>query len=589
VYPQVFGKYVLEAELARGGMARVLLATLRGAEGFQKRLVVKQIRDELSFDQEFVRRFVQEAKTTVQLNHPNIVPVYELGVEQGTYYLTMELVEGVSAVELLRRTGHRREPLTPEEGAYVGAEVCRALDYAHRRMGVVHRDITPRNVMVDEEGQVRIIDFGIAARAVEGAAEAFGTLGHMPPEQMAGAEVTAASDIFALATVLMELWSGAPLYRHPAREEVERRMALPPPRPSSIDPRLAPLDEFVLSCLAPSPADRPDTAEAFGRILRKFLASADTADVAHRLGQRVRAVRQRVAETQDDPPPTRVATASVASYADMPTRTFAVREELASVSMSTRRLASTPPPKDASSPSATASDGAARASEVSHIESDPTSVGSDLATAPPRDVGGSRGSHRRRGVQLATGAAALLAVAISTAVNLRSRASVDGRVASATEPSGVVVEGAVGAREQGAPPVGAAPATPDAALPPHRAAGSAPSAGPSKPAASTHGVGLAKPGPSSTGTTTQPTETATAARARCTLLGTPGTLVDVDGSQRGTVPVENVELAPGSHTIRFSFAPTGESKTEHVVLGAGERITVRADFTSTVPTIHVRR
>jgi hypothetical protein len=73
------------------------------------------------------------------------------------------------------------------------------------------------------------------------------------------------------------------------------------------------------------------------------------------------------------------------------------------------------------------------------------------------------------------------------------------------------------------------------------------------------------------------------------LLGTPGTLVDVDGSQRGTVPVENVELAPGSHTIRFSFAPTGESKTEHVVLGAGERITVRADFTSTVPTIHVRR
>src|SRR5262249_22448616 len=82
LYPQVFGKYVLERELSRGGMARVILATLRGAGGFEKRLVVKQIRDELAFDQQFIRRFVEEAKTTVALSHPNIVPVYELGVEQ---------------------------------------------------------------------------------------------------------------------------------------------------------------------------------------------------------------------------------------------------------------------------------------------------------------------------------------------------------------------------------------------------------------------------------------------------------------------------------------------------------------------------
>src|SRR3954470_24792143 len=105
-------------------MARVVLATLRGAGGFEKRLVVKQIRDELSCDQEFVRRFVEEAKTTVALSHPNIVPVYELGVEQGTYYLALELVEGVSVSELLRHAGGRR--LSPDEGAYVGVEVCRA-------------------------------------------------------------------------------------------------------------------------------------------------------------------------------------------------------------------------------------------------------------------------------------------------------------------------------------------------------------------------------------------------------------------------------------------------------------------------------
>src|SRR5271155_3284250 len=130
MYPQVFGKYVLEGELARGGMARLMLATLRGAGGFEKKLVVKQIRDELASDETFVKRFVDEAKTTVSLSHPNIVPVYELGVEQGTYFLAMELVTGLTVAQLLKEG----PPLTPDEGAYVGVEVCRALDYAHRRM-----------------------------------------------------------------------------------------------------------------------------------------------------------------------------------------------------------------------------------------------------------------------------------------------------------------------------------------------------------------------------------------------------------------------------------------------------------------------
>ena len=101
MFPRPFGKYVLERELSRGGMARVMLATLKGAGGFEKKLVVKQIRDELSHDGEFVRRFVDEAKTTVALSHPNIVPVYELGVETGVYFLAMELVSGVSVAELL--------------------------------------------------------------------------------------------------------------------------------------------------------------------------------------------------------------------------------------------------------------------------------------------------------------------------------------------------------------------------------------------------------------------------------------------------------------------------------------------------------
>ncbi len=148
MYPQVFGKYVLERELARGGMARVLLATLRGADGFEKKLVVKQIRDELACDDEFVSRFVLEAKTTVNLAHPNIVPVYELGVERGPYFLGHGVRRGrqprrapsrvagpASRARARERRRQRKQRdlapgLSPDEVAYVGVEVCRALDYA---------------------------------------------------------------------------------------------------------------------------------------------------------------------------------------------------------------------------------------------------------------------------------------------------------------------------------------------------------------------------------------------------------------------------------------------------------------------------
>src|SRR3954447_17575224 len=190
MFPQIFGKYVLEREIAAGGMARVLLATLRGAGGFEKRLVVKQIRPELASDQSFIGRFVAEAKTAVELSHGNIVPVYELGVEQGTYYIAMEFCEGAALSQLLAQG-----PLSPAEGAYIGVEICRALDYAHRKAGIVHRDVTPRNVMIDSEGMVRLIDFGIARSAdTDGAGQdpLFGSPEHMPPEQLRRGPLTPA-------------------------------------------------------------------------------------------------------------------------------------------------------------------------------------------------------------------------------------------------------------------------------------------------------------------------------------------------------------------------------------------------------------
>src|SRR6185295_12569690 len=125
------------------------------------------------------------------------VPVYELGVEQGTYYIAMELCEGVALSQLLAQG-----PLSPAEGAYIGVEICRALDYAHRRAGIVHRDVTPRNVMIDPEGMVRLIDFGIASAAnfeATGQGPLFGSPGHMPPEQLRPGPLTPAADVFAVA------------------------------------------------------------------------------------------------------------------------------------------------------------------------------------------------------------------------------------------------------------------------------------------------------------------------------------------------------------------------------------------------------
>jgi serine/threonine protein kinase len=323
VYPQIFGKYVLEGELARGGMARLMLATLRGAGGFEKKLVVKQIRDELASDENFIKRFVDEAKTTVSLSHPNIVPVYELGVEQGVYFLAMELVEGVSISELLDGG-----VLTPEQGAYVGVEVCRALDYAHRRMRVIHRDITPRNVMVDEEGQVKLIDFGIAALA-DAKHQVFGSPGHMPPEQMEGKPVGPPADLFALGALLMEAWSKKAPFRRKTDAEIEAALAGPRTKPSEIDPRLLPLDDVMLRTLASDPSERPQDADELGRTLRKFLSGIDTSDIARELGERVRARRVAIREKKEAAPSSKKAGLErPPSRGEMVTRTFAARQEV---------------------------------------------------------------------------------------------------------------------------------------------------------------------------------------------------------------------------------------------------------------------
>src|SRR5688572_29922096 len=177
---RTFGKYLLDEEIARGGMSRVFLARLRGLGGFEKKLVVKQVLPELASDPRFVSMFVNEAKTLVQMSHPHIAPVYELGIVDGVYFLAMEYVEGATLSEIMRDG-----PLGAVMAAHLGAEIADALHYAHSRFDIVHRDVTPRNIIVDSAGHCRLLYFGIAAPADdEHVGELFGTPGYLSPEAL---------------------------------------------------------------------------------------------------------------------------------------------------------------------------------------------------------------------------------------------------------------------------------------------------------------------------------------------------------------------------------------------------------------------
>lgn len=677
MYPQVFGKYVLERELSRGGMARVVLATLRGAGGFEKKLVVKQIRDELSFDQQFVRRFVEEAKTTVALSHPNIVPVYELGVEQGTYFLAMELVEGCSVAELVKEKNDdgSKKVLSPEEGAYVGMELCRALDYAHRRMKVVHRDITPRNVMLDEEGQVKLIDFGIAAPALVAGHEILGSPGHMPPEQVDGKSLGPPTDIFAVAVLLMEAWTGTAPFRRNTPEECDAAMRDKHPRPSDFDPRLVPLDDVIGRAMKLDPAERQQEASELGRALRAFLQGVDVADVARALGDRVMRLRERASL----PPPTSLPSGEVRapnpSVGDMGTKTFAAREEAIRWSQpppsevvplstneppaaSTRRLevnsesklrSDAPPKKLASlaTPREGKVDPAMSIPTPLMVENDAT--GEQVLEAAARaqeravkeaarekDGGRLRDSNADRESQNPLAGAGVQELRPQAAVPTVRRKAVslpDNRHDTlATRPLETPVDttsptpaqprsrtwmvAAVGlvAIGMGVLAWRARTNASETKTPVPAVTSAIPTAQPSTTASpSTTQTAAVPSGPSSAITIVSPTPsgpipsappgthsapatsavgaasaTEKAGKALVTFLGEPGTRVSIDGVPRGPCPVR-VSLEPGQHDARFSFDPTSESLSEGFRVKAGEKMTVRAEFTGARPTVRIQR
>ena len=565
MFPQIFGKYVLEREIAAGGMARVYLATLRGAVGFEKRLVVKQIRTELASDEAFVTRFVEEAKTAVELSHPNIVPVYELGVEQGVYYIAMELCEGLTLSEVLADTG----PLGPLEGAYVGAEICRALDYAHRRARIVHRDVTPRNVLIDDEGAVRLIDFGIAApvtRATDAArTEVFGSPGHMPPEQLQGAELTPATDVFAVGVLLIEAWTGYPPFRRATSQESEQALLSLPPPIDRHQPLLAPLAALIASSIALDARDRPLAAEHLARPLREFLKSEDSGDIARRLGERVQRARRRSRSSSPWPPGEALTGANSASTRPVGsasggsapvTRTFAARDE---VEVWTRKLSSAPAAASASELPATPPMPGARVPIVDDGVPEPSGISSSkLGRAP----------NHRAGWLL--GAAAFSLVTAAFAWLPRSNLS-----------------------KGNAAPLSAASSAPPAAV---LVANVAPQASPEPPSA----FSAAPPAISAAQKAEAPARVhapAASASAEPEQFGTlkitadPRSAVDVSGPhfhQSGQSPMIGLKVPVGKYQVVFRNDTFGAPLNAQVMMLSGVSRSVHADFRQAEPAVSVR-
>lgn len=220
---EVFGSYTLLDQIGIGGMAEVFLARHTGVEGFEKEIVIKRIRPHLSAVPSFINMFLGEAKLAAQLNHANIVQIYDLGKIGDSYFIAMEYVAGRDMSAIIPKAKSLGIPFPIEYALKIGSNVCEALYYAHTKtdalgnpLHIVHRDVSPENIRVAWTGSVKILDFGIAKAATQlhetKAGEIKGKLIYMSPEQVTGKNLDARSDIFSLGVALYECLTGLKMF-----------------------------------------------------------------------------------------------------------------------------------------------------------------------------------------------------------------------------------------------------------------------------------------------------------------------------------------------------------------------------------------
>jgi serine/threonine protein kinase len=307
-WPRSFGPYTLKRKIASGGMAELYLGETRGPGGFTKPIVVKMIRPDLGADPRFVSMFTEEAKTLAGFVHGNIVPIFDFGQIEGRPYLVMEFIDGIDVETMMETCRAEGIPLPPDVAVWIGIGVASALHYAHAAcdasgspLKLVHRDVSPNNVLVSRAGEVKLCDFGIAfsegQRAEDDADLVKGKLHYMSPEQASGESVDRRSDVFSLGVTLYELALG----RHPAgggsRVDVLRCLAERRGYPALaeaapwLDSRLAAIIDKAVSF---DPARRFETAEEVRQELTQLLHESYRAFSPSRVGELVVELQERL-------------------------------------------------------------------------------------------------------------------------------------------------------------------------------------------------------------------------------------------------------------------------------------------------------
>lgn len=284
----VYGPYRLLDRVAVGGMAEVFKAKRSGVEGFEKIVAVKRILPHLSENKEFVDMFVNEAKMVAGLTHPNIVQIHDLGKIEKSYYIAMEYIHGRDLRTILRRAKEKGLRMPLDLSLRIVSQVCAALEYAHRKkddrgrpMEIVHRDVSPQNILISFDGNVKLADFGIAKAATKASSTDRGALRgkllYMSPEQAWGKPIDRRSDLFSLGLVLYEMITDAKPFMSGGGSGTEmsiletvRQCRIAPPH--SVNPRIPEsLERIAMKALERDPDQRYQDAAEMGRALERFL------------------------------------------------------------------------------------------------------------------------------------------------------------------------------------------------------------------------------------------------------------------------------------------------------------------------------
>lgn len=282
---ETFGKYLLVERLAAGGMAEVFLAKSTGAVGISKFLAIKRILPQYSDNPEFIEMFKEEARIAMNLNHGNVVTIYDFGVESRQFYLVMEYVEGQNLRQILNHLKKEHKEFSIEQCIYIAKQVAAGLDHAHRcidsstgrPLNITHRDMSPQNIMISFEGEVKVVDFGIAKAETQMEHTRVGTIkgkfGYMSPEQAEGYQVDARTDIFSLGIVLWEILAQDRLFTGSSEAATLRKIRdCQIPSLRRINPAIPPeLERIVNKALSKDKSLRYQAASALHRDLNRFL------------------------------------------------------------------------------------------------------------------------------------------------------------------------------------------------------------------------------------------------------------------------------------------------------------------------------